>query len=66
MAKVAMDLEAVKAFEALTGVILRPMQGPLTFAQICAMQRLASDRWEGKRLAQVYESEIRAGRSTGM
>ena len=50
------------ALEMLTGLVLRPMQGPLTQEQEQELATLKCVRWEGKALAERYESDIRAKR----
>jgi hypothetical protein len=53
---------ALTALEAFTGMILRPMQGPLTHAQEIKLMTLKHTPWEGKALAATYEADLRAGR----
>lgn len=55
-----MDLQALEAF---TGMVLRPMQGPLTHSQEQHLMTLKQVRWDGKALAERFESDLRAGRT---
>lgn len=50
------------ALEAFTGMILRPMQGPLSFEQQVRIDALRHSPWDGKALAEAYEADLRAGR----
>ena len=50
------------ALEALTGMILRPMQGPLTHSQEIQLMTLKHAPWDVKARAADYETNLRAGR----
>ena len=50
------------ALETLTGMILRPMQGPLTHEQEIRLMTLKNTPWDGKALAATYEADLRARR----
>ncbi len=52
----------ITALEAFTGMILRPMQGPLSFEDTVRIQALRNAPWEGKARAADYEADLRAGR----
>jgi hypothetical protein len=52
----------MEALEMITGMVLRPMQGPLTQAQEQELRTLKNIRLEGKALAERYESDLRAKR----
>ena len=53
---------SITALEAFTGMILRPMQGPLTYEQTVRLSALRHAPYEGKALAATYEADLRAGR----
>ena len=53
---------SITALEAFTGMILRPLQGPLTHEQEVRLMTLKNAPYGGKALAAIYETDLRAGR----
>lgn len=53
---------AMEALEMITGLVLRPMQGPLSFEHTVRIFALRNAPWDGKARAAEYESDVRAGR----
>jgi len=51
----------MEALEMFTGLVLLPMQGPLSFEHMVRISALRSVSG-GKALADTYESDVRAGR----
>ena len=51
----------MEALEILTGLVLRPMQGPLSFEHMVRISALRNVSG-GKSLAETYEADVRAGR----
>lgn len=53
----------MEALEMFTGMVLRPMQGPLPFAQELELMTLKNTPWDGKALAESYETALRMKRT---